>query len=475
MLFHSPEFAALLTLTLLAYYLAPRLRVPLLAVANAVFYAGAGAAYLMLFIAIAVLVYGASIRVNGERGRVYLWFGLTASLLNLAVFKYAGFAVGNLNSLFGLDIDPQIRAFALPVGISFYTFQLVAYLVDVHRGRIPPARSLLEFWVFISFFGQLVAGPIMRGGEFLPQVERSGDVRLDVGRFKLGLFLFFVGLGKKLVLADTIAPIADHLFELAGEGRLGGAGSWLAAYLFGFQIYFDFSAYSDMALGIGYLFGYRLAANFRTPYLAANPVELWHRWHITLSEWIRDYIYIPLGGSRRGRARHYLNILVAMVLSGIWHGAGWTFVAWGAYHALLAVGHNLYLRLAGDLVGGPHPSPLPLPLRWLSVLFFFHLTTLGWVFFRADGLPVALDMVAEMAHPFPASLGAAGTTYLAMVAVFFALHLAEHRLRSAPGITYERWRRAVPAPVRALVYAAALALILVFSRVERSEFIYFQF
>lgn len=473
MLFHSPEFAALLVLTLPLYYPAPRLRVPLLAVANAVFYAGAGAAYLILFVTIAVLVYGASVRVNGERGRVYLWLGLTASLLNLAVFKYAGFAIANLDSLFGLGIDPRFGSFLLPVGISFYTFQLVAYLVDVHRRRIPPARSLLEFWVFISFFGQLVAGPIMRGGEFLPQVERSGDVRFDAARIKRGMILFAVGLGKKLVLADTIAPVVDGLFDRAGRGGLDGAGSWLAAYLFGFQIYFDFSAYSDMALGIGLLFGYRLAENFRTPYLAANPVELWRRWHITLSEWIRDYIYVPLGGSRRGRARHYLNILVAMVLSGLWHGAGWTFVAWGAYHALLAVGHNLYLRLAGNLLGRPRPSPLP--LRWLSVLFFFHLTTLGWVFFRADGLSVALDMAKKMAHPFPASLGVAGTTYLAMVAVFFALHLAEHRLRSAPGITYEHWRRLVPAPVRGLAYAAALTLILVFSRLERSEFIYFQF
>ena len=459
-------------LTLLLFWKLPRLRTPILALANLLFYAASGWQYLLLFMAIATLIYGLSrLIARGVRPQLLLWLGVGVSLLNLGIFKYTAFAAYNLERLFHLGIDPKAYQLLLPVGISFYSFQLIAYLVDVYKGSLTPSRNLLQFWVFIAFFGQLIAGPIMRGKDFLPQIESHEDQGFWSRQFKYGAFLFVIGLLKKVLLADQVGPLADGLFARAGS--LGALESWIAAYLFAFQIYFDFSAYSDMAVGIGHLFGYQLTDNFKTPYLSGNPSEFWRRWHITLSRWIRDYVYIPLGGSRQGEVRALLALLVAMGLSGLWHGAAWTFVIWGIYHGLLAGGHRLWNR---HVAAGVARLPLPTWLiRWGSVFLMFQATTVGWVFFRAEGVQAALHMVKQMLTFPNLNLTQMNLLYLGLVGLLFGLHLGEFWFRHQQARLYEIWTRWLPSPVRALAYTAVLALIAVMASTKQVSFIYFRF
>jgi len=471
MLFHSPEFVLTMLLTLLFYWLFPRARTPVLAVANIVFYAASGLQYLLLFLALSALTYGLSRAIaRGIRPRLLMVIGVVANLLNLVIFKYTAFAISNLERLLHLGLDPGVFQLLLPVGISFYTFQLVAYLVDVYRGQVPPARSLAEFWVFIAFFGQLIAGPIMRAEDFLPQVESQSRIQFEHREFKLGAFLFTIGLLKKVLLADQVGPLADSFFAQAGS--LGALESWIAAYLFAFQIYFDFSAYSDMAVGVGHLFGFTLTPNFDTPYLAGNPSEFWRRWHITLSRWIRDYIYIPLGGSRHGEWRAAAAMLTAMGLSGLWHGAAWTFVIWGLYHGLLSIGHRLWRRQVLSRFRWPLPDRV---VRWVSVFLMFQATAVGWVFFRAEGTRLALHMVRKMLTLSDLHFTRVNAFYFGLIVFLALLHVAEFWFRHRQAEIYARWTRWVPSPVRALAYTAVVVLIAIVSAPKQATFIYFRF
>jgi len=471
MLFHSPEFILLSAITLLLFWRFPRTRTPLLAVANLLFYGASGWQYLLLFLAFSALTYWFSRLIDrGVRPKLLLWIGVGANLLNLAVFKYTAFAVSNLDRLLHLGLDPKLFQLLLPVGISFYTFQLVAYLVDVYRGDLKPSRTLVEFWVFIAFFAQLIAGPIMRGKDFLPAIEEHQGYRFSFERFKYGGFLFLIGLSKKVILSDTIGPLADKFFSQGAT--VGGLEAWIGAWLFAFQIYFDFSAYSDMAVGIGHLFGYELTDNFKTPYLSGNPAEFWRRWHITLSGWIRDYLYIPLGGSRHGEVRAALALVTAMTLSGFWHGAAWTFVAWGIYHGLLSVIHRLWTRQVVKRTQLARPAALT---RWISILLMFQATTIGWVFFRADGMTVALTMVRRMLTLSDLHLTRTNLVYLVLIAGLYLLHLAEFWFRTKQRALYETWRRWLPGPVRALAYTLAIVLAVVMASTKQMAFIYFRF
>lgn len=471
MLFHSPAFILIMLITLLLFWRFPQTRTPLLALANLIFYGAAGTSYLLLFLAISSLTYGLSRWIaRGIRPRTLLWIGVILNLLNLATFKYTAFLVSNLNQLFHLGLDPKLYQLLLPVGISFYTFQLIAYLVDVYRGELAPATGLVQFWVFIAFFGQLIAGPIMRGKDFLPQIEQHEGQRFTAEQFKRGAFLFTIGMLKKVLLADQIGPVADNLFLQAGSA--GALEAWIAATLFAFQIYYDFSAYSDMAVGIGHLFGYTLTPNFHTPYLAGNPSEFWRRWHITLSQWIRDYIYIPLGGSRRGEGRAVAAMLIAMGLSGLWHGAAWTFVIWGLYHGLLSIGHRFWSRKVIRRFQWPLPAWL---VRWSSVLLMFQATVIGWVFFRADGVRLALHMVRQMLTFQNLHLTRANALYLGLLLLLALLHLAEFWFHRQQAELYERWTRWVPSPIRALGYTAVIILLAVVASTDQVTFIYFRF
>lgn len=471
MLFHSPEFIFTMLVTLLLFWMLPRARTLILAVANLLFYAASGLEYLLLFLVVASANYGLSrLIARGVRPRLLLGIGVSLNLLNLGIFKYTAFAASNLERIFHLGIDPAAYQLLLPVGISFYTFQLIAYLVDVYRGNLPPCRNLVEFWVFIAFFGQLIAGPIMRGKDFLPQIEAHQGNAFRARQFKYGAFLFVIGLLKKVLLSDQIGPLADNFF--AQSGALGSIESWIAAYLFAFQIYFDFSAYSDMAVGIGRFFGYELTDNFKTPYLAGNPSEFWRRWHITLSRWIRDYIYIPLGGSRQGEVRAAGALLLAMGLSGLWHGAAWTFVVWGLYHGLLSAGHRLWTRHVAERFRWPLPTWLT---RWISIFLMFQATTVGWVFFRAAGMQNALHMVKQMLTFADLHFTRVNAVYLGLVGLLCLLHLAEFWVRQKQGGLYAGWARWVPGPVRALAYTAVVVLVAVLANTKEVSFIYFRF
>ncbi|MDB4896708.1 MAG: hypothetical protein JWN15_2970, partial [Firmicutes bacterium] len=394
MLFHMPEFMVLLILTLLCFWPTRRLRIPVLAVAALLFYSVSGWQYLLLFLGMMTLTHLLAAYARGPYGRVAVWVGVLANLANLVLFKYTGLMVSSVNRLLHLGLNEHVWQLLLPIGISFYTFQLIAYLVDVYKGRTEPARNLLEMWVFIAFYGHLIAGPIMRGGEFLEQVHAAPKQRLDWQRFQYGIYLFGLGMVKKVMFSDVLGPKVDALFAQATT--LGGLEAWVAGWLFAFQIYFDFSAYSEMALGIGHLFGFELAVNFRTPYLSQNPQEFWTRWHITLSSWIRDYLYIPLGGSRRGEGRAYLNLVLAMALSGLWHGAAWTFVIWGIFHGLLSALHKFWGRRVLKPLG---IEPRGAWVRWLSIFLMFQATTIGWIFFRAHTFSGAVALVRKMLNP----------------------------------------------------------------------------
>lgn len=470
MLFHSPEFMLLVLATLALYMAAPKARLAILAVANAVFYAVSGWEYLILFVVMTAITHYAALQAGKPWARLALWGAVIVNLGNLFIFKYAGFMATNVARVVGLGIDPKIWQLILPAGISFYTFQHVAYVIDVHRGDSPKAKSLIEFWVFLSFFAHLIAGPIMRGRDFLPQIQTIEERRYSLERFRHGLFLFALGMAKKVLVSDLLSPRTDNFF--VAWANLNGMEAWIAGWLFAFQIYFDFSAYSEMALGIGYLFDFELTVNFKTPYLSQNPTEFWKRWHITLSSWIRDFIYIPLGGSRKGESRAYLNLVIAMALSGLWHGAAWTFIAWGIFHGLLSAGHKLWIRY----VVKPLPWwPKGWGMRWLSIFLMFQATTVGWIFFRADGMTSALALIKRMFQPSTFHLTPLAVKYLPFIIVLAILHIVEYALRARGEAVAEGWRRWVPTPLRALAYTAVGALLLIMTNIDQSSFIYFRF
>lgn len=476
MLFHSPVFIAFLIVTVLIYYMFPRGRLWIMAVANSIFYGMTGIGYLALFFGVVGITYLLSRCFHTSFRKLAFAAALMVVIGNLVFFKYSLFLLRNVESLLHLDFNLKNSVFAdlfLPIGISFYTFQLIAYIVDVYKGKLQPSRSLLEFWVFISFFGHSMAGPILRGDDFLPQLNRIQQVVFQPDRMKLGIAYILMGLSKKILLADQIAPIVNAYFSQADP--LTGGQSWVAAYLFAFQIYFDFSAYSEMAVGIGHLLGLRLDLNFKTPYLSASATEFWKRWHITLSQWIRDYIYIPVGGSRVSLPRSYFNLLFAMTVSGIWHGAAWTFVIWGAYHGVLSAAHRIYRKaLAG--IGWDRSWFFNSRLYHVICVFvFFHLVVIGWVFFRANSLNQALHMIDEMLTSNPVQMLLGYKDDWLIVLGLYLLHMAEYWVRKHGKGVDERWRRWIPSPLRATVYAAILIAIIIFMQNKHSEFIYFQF
>ncbi|WP_442602870.1 MBOAT family O-acyltransferase [Paenibacillus sp. KN14-4R] len=475
MQFSSLLFIGFLITVFALYYAAPKLRLPMFAVANAVFYAVAGVGYLVLFFTVVALAYVLSRKLDSRHGRKYLIAGLVLVIGNLVFFKYSLFLLHNLENIFSMHLNVKGTIFEnliLPIGISFYTFQLIAYMVDVYQKKLSPSKNLLEFWVFISLFAHSMAGPILRGKEFFPQLRAMNTVRFNHVNIKVGLFYIGMGLCKKVLLANLLEPHVRVFFERGGE--LGGAEAWVAAYLFAFQIYFDFSAYSEMAIGIGHLFGLRLDVNFRTPYISSNPSEFWRRWHITLSNWIRDYIYIPLGGSRTGKVRVYVNLILAMTISGLWHGAAWKYIVWGFYQGVLSAGHRGYSKWLTKIGLGSLTGKLWYKL--VTVFIFFHMTVIGWVFFRAANMTDALHMVKNMLYFNPLHIPSSLYKYLIMIVLLYALHVLEYvivqKFRSWSFV----WQSRIPTFIRSAVYTGIILICLfMLLKGEQSTFIYFQF
>jgi len=305
--------------------------------------------------------------------------GIALSLLPLAFFKYAGFISENLEAISGHEISFESNL-SLPIGISFISFTAIAYIIDTRKQRELVERKFWHTALFFSFFPQLIAGPILRAQELLPQISR---IRLVPSEIKFALLLFAIGIVKKVGVADQLAPVVDQIYS--GDAPLDFATSLVAFYAFSVQIYCDFSGYTDMALGLGLLLGVRLPLNFNKPYCATSIRDFWRRWHMTLSRFLRDYLYIPLGGSQNGMMRMIFTLLATMLLGGLWHGAAWTFVIWGGIHGVFIAIEHLMEKAGIDL------SAIP---KWLKNLFVIHLVGIAWIFFRAPDFNRAGDVIA---------------------------------------------------------------------------------
>jgi len=470
MLFHSVAFAVFLPVVWTLYWLLRETKHQnaLLLVASFVFYGWWDARFLVpLCFSIAVdwfvALRIADARARGERGKPWIALSLVTQLGMLGVFKYYDFFVQSALPIWNaLGWRPDLLHVVLPVGISFYTFHTLSYTIDVYRGHTPARRSLLDVATFVCFFPQLVAGPIARASSLLPQVERPR--RLCGDDVRVGLTLMAVGLFKKMVLADGIAPVVDALFSDAQSGAaIRPEHAVLATSAFILQIYGDFAGYSDIARGVSRLFGIRLIVNFRQPYLARRYAEIFDRWHISLSTWLRDYLFIPLGGSRGGSAATLRNLFLTMVVAGLWHGANWTFAVWGTVvGALLVIDRLLPL---GDSAQWSRPAQL------LGMLVTFHLWSLGGVFFRAPDIHTAFAMLGSLVT---GSWGWPDPVYAFALAVcllgFLAVDLAEELHPTPDGSAvadFPFWQEVALA-------TAAVGFVLV-RPLGPAPFIYFQF
>lgn len=393
MLFNSHIFLVFLVATLAGYLTASRLDFRLaklwLVAASLFFYGWWELSYVFLLTGSIAVNYLAALFIRRARSRVLLAGGIAFNLGLLGYYKYAGFLTEAVNAAAGTGFPvPHI---VLPLAISFFTFQQIAFLVDAARGEAENYR-LVDYLLFVTFFPQLIAGPIVHHKEMLPQFTQHQ--RRLARNLSIGLTIFAIGLFKKVVLADEIAPYSDALFGAVEGGYVPTMReAWIGALAYTLQIYFDFSGYSDMAVGLARLFGIRLPVNFFSPYRAASIIDFWRRWHITLSRFLRDYLYIPLGGNRKGDMRRHTNLLITMLLGGLWHGAGWTFVIWGGLHGVYLVCNHLWRQWRGAGKGASSflPSWAGLWAGRLVTLFF---VVIAWVFFRAASLDSALTVLA---------------------------------------------------------------------------------
>lgn len=418
-------------------------------------------------------------RIAATRVRIWVVLGVVANLALLGYYKYANFFIDNLNLLLGFDWAPG--KVLLPLGISFFTFTQIAFLVDAHRKQVQEP-SFVHYGLFVTYFPHLVAGPVLHHAQMMPQFRQRSTYRYDGALMATGAVWFAVGLFKKVVLADGISPYADAVFNGADQGVLPSTPeAWLGAVAYALQLYFDFSGYSDMAIGLSWMFNIQLPFNFNSPYRATNISEFWRRWHISLSSFLRDYLYIALGGNRRGQVRRYANLLATMVLGGLWHGASWSFVVWGSLHGLFLVLHQLYRRWC----------PLQATPSGVHQVWAWALTmcavSLAWVFFRATTWGGALHMFQSMAG-LGGGAGAAsallwnqglnlytGVGWCVLLAMVAVLPWNSNRL----GVTTQTWLQAQPsrspAVLGGMVMLSVALLLLNNTRGAVGAFIYFNF
>jgi len=424
---------------------------------------------------------------SGRSGGPALFWGVTANLLLLGYYKYANFFVHNLNALAGTDW--ALGKIILPLGISFFTFTQIAYLIDASRGVVCE-YDLGDFLLFVTFFPHLIAGPIIHHTEMMPQFAEPKTYRFHWDNLAVGLGIFSIGLFKKVVMADALSGHAAAVFDAAAAGNsLYGTDAWAGVLSYTFQIYFDFSGYSDMAIALARMFGIILPLNFNSPYKAVNIIEFWRRWHMTLSRFLRDYLYIPLGGNRHGTLRRYLNLILTMGIGGLWHGAAWTFVFWGLFHGLCLGVNHLWQGLWGS---GRRRWPLaPWLTRWAGRLLTFLVVVLGWVLFRAADLKAARHVLGAMFGLRAGPVAGTPTLLLAkdwfwlvgLLAFVWLLPNAAQLVRDqqpypavlkdgwAPSRPWQRWRM-----TRGWACLAALLLgAAVLSLSRAGEFLYYNF
>jgi alginate O-acetyltransferase complex protein AlgI len=460
MVFSSPLFLfAFLPLFLACYYLVPATwRSATILAFSYLFYGWWRPEFLAVLIGVSCATYGIALfiekAVQLRAKQAWLAAGICGNLAALGYFKYANFGVESFNAaLAAFGIAPLSMAHViLPIGVSFYIFHAISYLIDIFRGEAAPARNLIDFSAFIALFPHLVAGPVLRYHLLAEQFK----ARLhSADRFASGSLVFMIGFCKKVLIADSVAPLADAAFSSSAPGL---ADAWLGAAAYTVQLFFDFSGYSDMAIGLALMIGFVFPANFNDPYLSRSITEFWKRWHMSLSNWLREYLYVSLGGNRSGTARTYINLFLTMLLGGLWHGAAWTFVLWGAWHGGLLVAERLY----GRHVNMSLPAPVAVAKTLLLVM-------IGWVLFRASDFSNAMHMLGGMAglgglSVDPAVRLAAMPSRLVMLGVGAVL-----------AMTLPHWRRVSRAWTWALILPLFLLALATLFAQSHTPFLYFQF
>ena len=387
MVFSSLIFLWLfLPVVFILYFVAKeKYRNVILLIASLFFYAWGEPVYVFVMILSIVVNYFCGLKIGAvdehKRKRVLFW-GVFVNLALLGVFKYTGFFMENVNAIFGLQVE--VKHLPLPIGISFYTFQSISYLVDIYRRVCEPQKNIIKMGLFISFFPQLIAGPILKYYDIAAQIDKR---QVTLPLFNEGAVRFLQGLAKKVIIANIMANTADEIFAL-GIDDISTPTAWIGIIAYTFQIYFDFSGYSDMAIGLGKMFGFHIRENFNHPYTATSIKDFWRRWHISLSTWFKEYLYIPLGGNREGTLKTYRNLMTVFFLTGLWHGASWNFVVWGLFHGTFLVLERIF------------PIEKMLHFRLLKSIYALLVVMVGWVFFRAETLGAACDYLKRMFVPY---------------------------------------------------------------------------
>ena len=469
MLFNTGIFLFLFLVLLFFYqfvYKKENARITYLTLFSLYFYYKCGGWFFLLLILSTVIDYTIAnfiYKSNSKRDRTaWLVISLVINLGFLAYFKYTNFLLGIINDLQLGNF--QVVDIVLPVGISFYTFQVLSYTIDVYRGLLKPAKNIFDFGFYISFFPHLVAGPIVRASLFLPQIHT--DIKITKDDRAAAVFLILTGLFKKAVISDYISVnFVDRVFD--APALYTGFENLMAVYGYAMQIYCDFSGYSDMAIGVALLLGYRLGINFNQPYQSASITEFWRRWHISLSSWLRDYLYVPLGGNRKGKLRQYVNLFITMLLGGLWHGASWNFVLWGFLHGVALAIDKLFRTVVN--------VPKTFLMRALGVIVTFHFVCFCWIFFRAQDFATATEILSRIFQNFE---GAIFMQWMRGYALVFALIVFGYLTHFIPA----KWNTLSENILsRAPIIAQSLALVFVIWMViqvksaEIQPFIYFQF
>ncbi|HNV85460.1 MAG TPA: MBOAT family O-acyltransferase [Candidatus Omnitrophota bacterium] len=474
MLFNSFEFVIFFIVVYSLYRILPHKAQNLMLLAASYFFYGFWDWRFLGLIGYSTLIdYVCGLKIGSgktpKKRKGFLWLSIGSHLLILGFFKYFNFFAENLRvfaDLFGIHLDSPTLHIILPVGISFYTFQAMGYTIDVYRGKMQPARNPIDFALYIAFFPQLVAGPIERASALLPQISNKRvitETQIDEG-----CWLIFWGFFKKVFIADNLAQIVNAVFSKTG--LFSGSETLMGLYAFAFQIYGDFAGYSDIARGTAKLMGIELMVNFKFPYFVTDPREFWKNWHISLSTWLRDYLYIPLGGNRSGRIQTCRNIFLTMLLGGLWHGASWTFVLWGAYHGVLLIIHRAAewffpkQKTANSVRDGIKNG--------FGVFLMFHLTCFGWLLFRSKDFAQIADLLKNLLfnfRPFGSDTGDYGLMILFYIWPLLLIEFFEKKKDDLMIIF--KW----PAPVRWAFFILLFYLIAFWGEFGARGFIYFQF
>lgn len=484
MLFNSLAFAIFLPIVFFIYWALPNKYRPILIfIASYYFYMSWNVKYVVLILFTTAVSYSCALLMEKweHKKTVLLLSALIASLGVLFLFKYFNFcslSVVRVLSYFSIPVQPVTLSWMLPVGISFYTFQTLSYVIDVYRGDVKAEKNFLVYAAFISFFPQLVAGPIERTKNLLPQIKGAHTFNKENATY--GLLLMAWGFFKKLVIADNLAVYADQIFD--DVHYYGGFSMLLAAFFFTLQIYCDFSGYSDIAIGTAKLFDIELMTNFKSPYFALSIKDFWSRWHISLSTWFRDYVYIPLGGNRVGKIHTWINLLITFLVSGLWHGAAWTYVVWGGLHGVLQVLENALPFLRKRAKAIKEQKLTKGPGVWISRFITFFIVMMAWVFFRAqsvsDGVYVLVHMWQGITSPLAyitrgiADFDMTGTDILSLTVPIVLLFVYDYAALTGDPV---KWLRGLDKKVRWGIYYLFIFLVLMLASFNAQEFVYFQF